>query len=61
MTCSSIKNARLCSAPDKKPGAGTGSAGVGPDAVHVHLSFQLSAFASFFLKHKINWGGIFLQ
>ncbi|KAK4741049.1 hypothetical protein SAY87_024637 [Trapa incisa] len=36
-TCSSIKNVRLCSEPDQKPGGGTGSAGVAPDAAEIQL------------------------
>lgn len=35
-TCSSIKNVRLCSEPDQRPGGGTGSTGVAPDAAYVY-------------------------
>lgn len=31
-TCSTIKNVRLCSEPDQRPGGGSGSSGVAPDA-----------------------------
>ena len=31
-TCSSIKNTRLCSETDQRPGGSTGSTGVAPDA-----------------------------
>lgn len=31
-TCSSIKNVRLCSETDQRPGGNTGSTGVAPDA-----------------------------
>lgn len=31
-TCSSIKNVRLCSEPDQRPGGVAGNSGVAPDA-----------------------------
>ncbi|KAL5778854.1 hypothetical protein ACOSQ2_009591 [Xanthoceras sorbifolium] len=36
-TCSSIKNVRLCSEPDQKPGGGSGNFGVAPDAAEIQL------------------------
>lgn len=34
-TCSSIKNVRLCSEPDQRPGGSSGTSGVAPDAAYV--------------------------
>jgi len=31
-TCSTIKNVRLCSEPDQRPGGSSGNSGVAPDA-----------------------------
>ncbi|KAJ0025747.1 hypothetical protein Pint_07073 [Pistacia integerrima] len=36
-TCSSIKNVRLCSEPDQRPGGGAGNSGVAPDAAEIQL------------------------
>ncbi|KAF3445442.1 hypothetical protein FNV43_RR10618 [Rhamnella rubrinervis] len=36
-TCSSIKNVRLCSEPDQRPGGVTGSSSVAPDAAEIQL------------------------
>ncbi|KAH9758058.1 phosphatidylinositol-3-phosphatase SAC1 [Citrus sinensis] len=36
-TCSSIKNVRLCSEPDQRPGGVAGNSGVAPDAAEIQL------------------------
>ncbi|XVF63323.1 hypothetical protein PTKIN_Ptkin09bG0078700 [Pterospermum kingtungense] len=36
-TCSSIKNVRLCSEPDQRPGGPTANSGVAPDAAEIQL------------------------
>ncbi|XP_030468029.2 phosphatidylinositol-3-phosphatase SAC1 [Syzygium oleosum] len=36
-TCSSIKNVRLCSEPDQRPGGSSGTSGVAPDAAEIQL------------------------
>ncbi|KAL1324884.1 phosphatidylinositol-3-phosphatase SAC1 isoform X1 [Arachis hypogaea] len=36
-TCSAIKNVRLCSEPDQRPGGVSGSSGVAPDAAEIQL------------------------
>ncbi|XP_057457069.1 phosphatidylinositol-3-phosphatase SAC1 isoform X3 [Lotus japonicus] len=36
-TCSTIKNVRLCSELDQKPGGGSGNSGVAPDAAEIQL------------------------
>ncbi|GLT64543.1 hypothetical protein SLA2020_370290 [Shorea laevis] len=36
-TCSTIKDVRLCSEPDKRPGGPTGNSGVAPDAAEIQL------------------------
>ncbi|XP_010535227.1 PREDICTED: phosphoinositide phosphatase SAC1 [Tarenaya hassleriana] len=36
-TCSSIKNVRLCSEPDQRPGGSSGSSSVAPDAAEIQL------------------------
>lgn len=47
--CSSIKNVRLSSEPDQKPGGVTGSIGVAPDAAYVY-SVIGAALLSFIMK-----------
>ncbi|KAJ0085137.1 hypothetical protein Patl1_07187 [Pistacia atlantica] len=41
-TCSSIKNVRLCSEPDQRPGGGAGNSGVAPDAAFSYSFSRLS-------------------
>ncbi|WVZ03540.1 hypothetical protein V8G54_024346 [Vigna mungo] len=36
-TCSTIKNVRLCSEPDQRPGGSSGNSGVAPDAAEIQL------------------------
>ncbi|CAJ1978233.1 unnamed protein product [Sphenostylis stenocarpa] len=36
-TCSTIKNVRLCSEPDRRPGGSSGNSGVAPDAAEIQL------------------------
>ncbi|BAU03818.1 hypothetical protein VIGAN_UM190200, partial [Vigna angularis var. angularis] len=36
-TCSTIKNVRLCSEPDQRPGGSSGNRGVAPDAAEIQL------------------------
>ncbi|XP_010104489.2 phosphoinositide phosphatase SAC1 [Morus notabilis] len=36
-TCTSIKDVRLCSEPNRRPGGGAGSSGVAPDAIEIQL------------------------
>ncbi|KAJ8769901.1 hypothetical protein K2173_008983 [Erythroxylum novogranatense] len=36
-TCSAIKNVRLCSEPDQRPGRAAGNSGVAPDAAEIQL------------------------
>ncbi|KAG5224629.1 phosphoinositide phosphatase SAC [Salix suchowensis] len=36
-TCSAIKNVRLCSEPDHRPGGSAGNSGVAPDAAEIQL------------------------
>ncbi|XP_050205895.1 LOW QUALITY PROTEIN: phosphatidylinositol-3-phosphatase SAC1 [Mercurialis annua] len=36
-TCGAIKNVRLCSEPDQRPGGGVGTSGVAPDAAEIQL------------------------
>jgi hypothetical protein len=45
-TCSSIKNVRLCSETDQRPGGNTGSTGVAPDAAEIQLKSPNWLFGS---------------
>ncbi|XP_013585568.1 PREDICTED: phosphoinositide phosphatase SAC1 isoform X2 [Brassica oleracea var. oleracea] len=45
-TCSSIKNVRLCSETDQRPGGSTGSTGVAPDAAEIQLKSPNWLFGS---------------
>lgn len=36
-TCTSIKDVRLCSEPNRRPGGGAGTSGVAPDAIEIQL------------------------
>ncbi|CAN6880905.1 unnamed protein product, partial [Brassica oleracea] len=45
-TCSSIKNVRLCSETDQRPGGSTGSTGVAPDAAEIQLKSPNWPFGS---------------
>ncbi|WZZ10772.1 hypothetical protein YC2023_096693 [Brassica napus] len=45
-TCSSIKNVRLCSETDQRPGGSTGSTGVAPDAAEIQLKTPNWLFGS---------------
>ncbi|CAN7042906.1 unnamed protein product [Brassica oleracea var. botrytis] len=45
-TCSSIKNTRLCSETDQRPGGSTGSTGVAPDAAEIQLKSPNWLFGS---------------
>ncbi|XP_022773535.1 phosphoinositide phosphatase SAC1 isoform X3 [Durio zibethinus] len=66
-TCSSIKNVRLCSEPDQRPGGPTANSGVAPDAAEIQLKspnwlfgqrkFEEAVAAPKVTVHEIKNGG----